>query len=80
MSLTWTDIAPGSSLSGFSFVFDYQAGALPFDVAFVNPSDPSNPAMFSGTSAPVPEPSIMLLLGAGLARLVGLRKRLKIIG
>lgn len=74
-----TDIAPGTSLDDFTFLFDYRAGMLPFDATFVNPIDPDNPAMFSGISspAPIPEPSSMLLLGAGMAGLLLFRKRHK---
>ncbi len=75
-----TDIAPDSSLSGFGFEFDYQAGMLPFDATFVNPSDIDNPFIFSGTSVPanhaVPEPSTLLLLGSGIAGMA-LRKKFK---
>ena len=76
-----TDIAPGTSLSGFSFMFDYQAGSLPFDVTFANPVDPDNPAMYSGISSgssAVPEPSTLLLLSAGITGMVLLRKRFKV--
>ena len=75
-----TDIAPASSLGGFGFEFDYQAGMLPFDATFVNPSDIDNPFIFSGTSAPanhaIPEPSTLLLLGSGIAGLA-VRKKFK---
>jgi len=74
---TGTDIAPGTSLNDFTFLFDYKAGMLPFDVTFVNPIDPDNPAVFSGTSAPIPEPSTIFLLGAGIISLAGLRRRFR---
>jgi len=75
-----TDIAPNSSLGGFSFEFDYQAGMLPFDATFVNPYDLDNPFVVSGTTAPkssIPEPSTILLLGSGLVGLAGLRRKFK---
>jgi hypothetical protein len=74
-----TDIAPGESLGGFFFSFDYQAGALPFDVTFTNPNDPDMPEIYSGTSSSssaVPEPSTLLLVAVGLVGLVGLRREL----
>jgi hypothetical protein len=77
-----TDIAPGASLSDFVFLFDYRAGALPFDVLLWNTNDPDNPAMYSGTSSgttsAVPEPSTLLLLSAGITGMVLLRKRFKV--
>jgi len=73
-----TDIAPSTSLSDFVFLFDYRAGALPFDVTMSNPNEPDYPAMYSGTSSPtsstVPEPSTFLLLDAGIAGVGLLRK------
>ncbi len=76
-----TDIVPDTSLSGFGFEFDYQAGMLPFDATFVNPYDLDNPFVVSGTTAPkssIPEPSTILLLGSGLAGLAMIRKRRRV--
>ena len=71
------DIAPATFLAGFSFQFDYQAGNLPFEATFTNPVDPFNPVVYSGTSAPVPEPATALLLGTGLVTIAGFRRKLK---
>lgn len=69
------DIAPGTSLTGFSFQFDYQAGNLPFLAYLTNPNDPSNPIPFSGNTAPVPLPATFILLASGLVGLGFLRGR-----
>ena len=75
------DIAPGESLSGFSFLFDYQAGSLAYEATFVNPED-FDPIVEGGNSipaaAPVPEPGTFFLLATSLVGLaVGVRKKVK---
>lgn len=64
------DIAPGSSLDGFSLKINYHAGDVVFDVLFTNPSDANNPEYDAGTTSsqisPVPEPGTLLLVGMGL--------------
>jgi hypothetical protein len=76
------DLAPGASLSGLSFTLDYQAGNLAFDVYFTNPTDPDQfPLPYAGRttpegSTPVPEPSTMLLLSAGIGGLLFARRRM----
>jgi hypothetical protein len=76
-----TDIGPGASLSGFVFQFDYEVGPLAFDALLFNPLDEANPFVFSGTSAAaatsVPEPSVLMLLGSGIAGLAVIRRRFK---
>lgn len=73
------DIAPGTSLNGFSFTSDVRLASLSFDVYLTDPNPPYDPNLYSGNTASVPEPSTILLLGSGLAGLVGLRKRFEII-
>ena len=60
------DIAPGMSLSGFSFWFDGQVGDSLFEATFSNPTYPFDPVIISGTTAPVPEPATILLLITGM--------------
>lgn len=69
-----TDIAPGTSLNGFSFQFDYQAGDLPF-LAFLTNQDGPDPIPFNGTTSSVPEPGTLILLGSGLAGVGVFRNR-----
>jgi len=75
-----TDIAPGDSLGGFRFLFTTRIGDVPFTASFVNPINPNQPLVLSGTStsSAVPEPMTVLLLGAGLAGVAaGSRRRRK---
>lgn len=65
------ELAPGGSLGGFRFEVDAQIGAVPFLVSFTNPGDPANPFTYqavssASSSSSVPEPSTLLLLGAGV--------------
>jgi len=66
-----SDIAPGTSLSGFSLTSDTQLASLSFDATLSNPNDPINPVVFPGTTALVPEPSTLILVGSGLIGLTG---------
>jgi hypothetical protein len=56
------DIAPGTSLAGFRFQFNYRAGILPFQAMFSNPADYENPAFYQGNTTSVPDESSTLLL------------------
>lgn len=61
------DIAPGTSLSGFSFTSNTQLASLSFNAYFTNPI--GDPVLYTGSSAPVPEPNTIMLLASGLAGL-----------
>jgi hypothetical protein len=70
-----TDVAPGSSLSGFSFTVDYRAGDLPFTAEFDNGAG-GGISVWRGTTTVVPEPVSTVLFVAGGAALA-LRKRFR---
>jgi hypothetical protein len=74
-----SDIAPGAVLSGFVFQFNGRVGPLAFDVLFVNPTG-GDPLSYSGAtssaSTPIPEPSTLLLLSAGVGILGWTKRRL----
>lgn len=74
---TGDDITPGNSLSGFSFIINYQAGSIPFK-AFFRDLSGTTPAYtyVNGTTAVAPEPvSSLLFLIGGIP--LGLRRILK---
>jgi hypothetical protein len=69
------DIFPGDFLGGFVFDFDRRVGDLLFDVAFLNPEG-GDSHVYSGTTAPVPEPATILLMTVGMVGIgVAGRKR-----
>ncbi|MBI5049290.1 MAG: hypothetical protein HZC11_00050 [Nitrospirae bacterium] len=68
------DIAPGNSLSGFSFVIDYQAGNIPYTAYFSDHE--GGYSSLAGTTALAPEPiSSILFLTGGAA--LAVRRYLK---
>ncbi len=75
-----SDIAPGTSLGGFSFQIDYRLGNANFEAYLTNPIDPPNPVLYSDNTAPinnltpVPEPGTIVLLSSGLAWLGSFKK------
>lgn len=71
-----TPIALGQSLSGFAVKFTY-SGTATLGAQYFEFYDTSYNLLESGTTtaAPVPEPSTLLLLGAGIFGLFGVSKR-----
>ncbi len=65
-----TDIAPGSTLQGFTFLFAEPVGPATFAASFIDPLKPDQPIILTGTATEtaVPEPStgLLLILGACL--------------
>lgn len=72
------DIPPGNLLDDFSFTSNTQLASLDFDVYLTNPV--GDPVLYSGKTAPIPEPSTLILLGSVLGGMALLRKRLKVRG
>ncbi len=71
-----SDIAAGNSLSGFRFTTDFQAGDVDFRAFFENNSGEIFET--SGTtSARVPEPCTLLLLGGGLSAIGLFRNKIR---
>ncbi|CAG1010742.1 hypothetical protein ANAEL_04014 [Anaerolineales bacterium] len=61
-----TDIGPGEFSRWFTFEFNARLQDLPFEATFTNPNLPDEPLVFRSTTAQIPEPSTLLLLGVGL--------------
>jgi len=59
-SIGGTDIGPGMSLEGFSFILSDQVGNTDF-AAYFSLSEP-----IDGVTAPVPEPATIILLSSGI--------------
>jgi hypothetical protein len=68
-----TDVPPGSSLAGFTFLFPEAVGPVNFSTSLINPGNPDAPVVLTGTAtpaAPIPEPNTVLLCGLPLAVVV----------
>lgn len=70
-------IAPGNTKSGFSVTFDWLGSGTPVSQYFEVVSSTTFDVIDSGNTSRVPEPSALLILGTGIAGLVGLSRRLK---
>lgn len=71
------DIAPGDSLSGFSFKINYRAGNIPYEAFFDDHQGGFSSS--SGTTYLVPEPtgSLLLIIGGGTLIIKYYRKKIK---
>lgn len=74
------DIGPGASLGGFVLQFDAQVADLAYEAMIENPLDFFEPVILTGTATdtsqiPVPEPSTLVLLCAGLVGITMVRRR-----